>query len=240
MCDTWNGFACTAFTFEDHPAIVVFPHGESNGRLALKTEYWGAFPQTELLLLQKGFHLCYIQNDNRWGTAADLDRKARFVEFVAGEYGLSPRCVPVGMSCGGLFAILFAAAYPGLVSCLYLDAPVVNYMSCPCGFGVGHPLAENCDEILQALGLGSISRLLAYRDMPLDRLPALVEAKIPVVMVAGDSDTTVPYCENGLLLQEAYEAAGLPLAVFIKPGCDHHPHGLADPTPVVEFILQHP
>ena len=47
-------------------------------------------------------------------------------------------------------------------------------------------------------------------------------------------------CENGLLLQEAYEAAGLPLAVFIKPGCDHHPHGLADPTPVVEFILQHP
>jgi len=48
----------------------------------------------------------------------------------------------------------------------------------------------------------------------------------------------VPYCENGVFLQRAYEKAGLNLEVYIKPGCDHHPHGLEDPTPVVEFILR--
>lgn len=236
--EQWNGFALERFTFEDHEALVVFPNGNANGRLALKTEYWDAFPATEIELAKKGFHLCYIKNNHRWGAWDDLDRKARFVEFVAGKYGLSPRCVPVGMSCGGLFGIKFAAKYPRLVACLYLDAPVLNYMSCPCHFGAADSPAPAMSEILDALQL-DVPHLLAYRDMPLDHLPALVAEKIPVVMVAGDSDHVVPYIENGALLQEAYEAAGLPLEVTVKPGCDHHPHGLEDPTPVVEFILKH-
>ena len=67
----------------------------------------------------------------------------------------------------------------------------------------------------------------------------LVENQIPVVLVAGDSDVVVPFCENGVFLQRAYEQAGIDLEVYIKSGCDHHPHGLEDPKPVVEFILRH-
>ena len=136
-------------------------------------------------------------------------------------------------------AIKFAASYPDMVSCLYLDAPVVNYMSCPCVFGIGKPLNEVYSEILNALSLGSISELLAYKDMPLDELHVLVEHRIPVVMVAGDSDQTVPFCENGIFLQKAYETAGVDLEVYIKSGCDHHPHGLENPDPVLKFILDH-
>lgn len=152
---------------------------------------------------------------------------------------MKPQCVPVGMSCGGLIAIKLAARYPELVKCLYLDAPVVNYMSCPCGFGVGTALSGNYTEILNALGLKSISQLLAYRDMPLDRLPVLVENKIPAVIVSGDSDRTVPYCENGVFVEQAYKEAGVEIEVYIKPGGDHHPHGLSDPTVVLDFILRH-
>ena len=75
--------------------------------------------------------------------------------------------------------------------------------------------------------------------MPMDKLPILVERRIPAVLVAGDSDQVVPYCENGILLERAYQQAGVPLEVYIKPGCDHHPHGLEDPTPALHFILQH-
>ena len=125
------------------------------------------------------------------------------------------------------------------VKCLYLDAPVINFMSCPCGFGIGKPLAEDNSEILNALGLKDISQLLAYRDMPLDKLGVLAEAKIPVVMVAGDSDQVVPYCENGICLEKTYKDAGVEIEVYIKPGCDHHPHGLADPTAPMNFILRH-
>jgi len=235
----WNGYDCEEFFFEDHKAVVVFPkEGTENGSIVMKMVYWGAFPKTEIELLEKGFHLCYVDRDNRWGTDPDLDRKARFFRFVQNRYQLNGQCVAVGMSCGGLFAIKLAAKYPELIRCIYLDAPVVNYMSCPCGFGVGNPLAETNEEILKALGMKSISELLSYREMPLDKLEELVKHRIPVIMVAGDSDSTVPYCENGALLERAYRNAGIDIEVYIKPDCGHHPHGLEDPTPVVEFMLR--
>lgn len=239
MSDMWKGYPCSYFSFEGHDATVVFPE-KPNGFLAVKTEYRDAFPNAiEIPLLENGFHICFLKNDNRWGTDGDLDRKARFVCWLQKEYGLKDTCVPVGMSCGGLMAIKFAAKYPELIQCLYLDAPVLNYMSCPAGFGIGQTLENFPEEIFKALNFSSISELICYRDMPMDKLPILVQYKIPVVMVAGDSDQTVPYCENGILLENAYRSVGLDLEVYIKPGCDHHPHGLEDPTPALNFILRH-
>lgn len=226
------------FTFDEHEAVVVLPECKNIKGIAIKTEYWGAFPATEEKLVENGFLLCYIKNDNRWGTDADLDRKAEFVKYIAYKYKLPAKCVPVGMSCGGLFAIKFAAKYPELVSCLYIDAPVVNYMSCPCGFGVGNPLNSTLDEILNALNV-TVPELLAYREMPLDKLPKLIENRIPVILVAGDSDQTVPYIENGAFVEKAYYETGIDFEVYVKSGCDHHPHGLEDPTPVINFILKH-
>lgn len=75
--------------------------------------------------------------------------------------------------------------------------------------------------------------------MPLDKITALVENKIPVVLVAGGSDLTVPYHENGAYLQKAYEQAGIELLVDIKPERGHHPHGSEALEPVVDFILRH-
>lgn len=214
-----------------------------NPILLLKTEYWGAFPETEAKLIELGCYLCYIENDNRWGTDADLDRKAEFVKYVLDKYDITGGCVPVGMSCGGLFAIKFAAKYPELIPCMYIDAPVLNFMSCPCGFGIGHTLADtlehSLDEILPALGLKNISELLAYRQMPLNKLPTLVQHRIPTILVAGDSDGTVPFIENGYYLQKAYIENNIPLEVHIKKGADHHPHGLNDPTPIINFIMKY-
>ncbi len=241
MSELWHGYFVELFVFEGQEAIIVHPkEGTSIRRLAVKTEYWNEFADTEIALVENGFHLCYLKNKNRWGIAEDLDRKARFVQYVADSYGLNQKAVPVGMSCGGLIAIKFAAKYPQLVSCMYLDAPVLNYMSCPCGFGIGSPLGgdRGVDEILNALNL-TLSELISYREMPMDQLPLLVKHKIPVVMVAGDADMIVPYEENGILLQKAYESASIPIQVFMKPGCGHHPHGLEDYRPVVDFILSH-
>jgi hypothetical protein len=45
--------------------------------------------------------------------------------------------------------------------------------------------------------------------------------------------------ENTRLAEKRYKALGGEMKVIAKPGCDHHPHSLKDPTPIVEFILQH-
>lgn len=243
MEQLWNGYSVCYDKFDGKNTIIVFPEkGTSNGCLAIKTEYWGAFPQAvEIDLLKSGFHLCFIENDNRWGTNCDIDRKSNFIRQITKKYGLYEKVVPIGMSCGGLFAIKLAAKYPELVSCMYLDAPVLNYLSCPCGFGDSEPLdsGDGVSEILNSLGLKSVSELIGYRDMPLDKLSQLVNYRIPAVLVAGGQDHTVPYHENGAYFEKAYRDKGIELSVHIKPDCDHHPHGLVDNKSVISFILEH-
>ncbi len=153
------------------------------------------------------------------------------------ELGLDGKCVIIGMSCGGMKGIYFAAKYPERVSVMYLDAPVINLLSCP--FGLGKANCVNLkNEFVAVLGK-DLTDMLAFRDHPLDQIPALVSHKIPLVLVCGDSDTTVPFDENGIHLKDAYEAAGIDFAFYMKKGGGHHPHSLEDNTPILDFILRY-
>jgi alpha-beta hydrolase superfamily lysophospholipase len=67
----------------------------------------------------------------------------------------------------------------------------------------------------------------------------LAEARLPIILVCGDSDKTVPYEENGKILYERYKEMGGTIELILKEGCDHHPHSLEDPTPIVNFILKY-
>ena len=234
----WFGYERRDFRFEDRDALIVLPKEKPNGKWAVKMEYFGAFPNLETELLSRGWCLAYLQNVNRWGTDADSDAKDRFAGFMAREFGLEDRFVCVGMSCGGLCSVNFAAKYPSRVSVLYLDAPVINLLSCPMGFGAGEKLGGGggWNEIQAALGFRDVSELLLYRDHPLDRLPKLAENRIPVALVYGDADVTVPYTENGIAVERLYREKGLPLFCAGKPGCGHHPHGLENPKPLADFI----
>ena len=68
----WNGFEQIEFTFEEHLAYVIIPNKKiENPSLLIKTEYFNAFPETEIALLEEGYYLGFIKNDNRWGTDED-------------------------------------------------------------------------------------------------------------------------------------------------------------------------
>ena len=75
---------------------------------------------------------------------------------------------------------------------------------------------------------------------PIDRLKPLADARIPVICVCGDSDRVVPFSENSAVVRQRYTAMGAPFELILKPGVDHHPHSLENPTPVVDFIVRHP
>ena len=232
----WFGYERRDFRFTGRDALIVLPKGAPNGRWAVKTEYFGAFPNLELELLARGWCVAYLKNVNRWGTDADSDAKAAFVPFMAEQFGLEPRFACVGMSCGGLCSVNFAAKYPSLVSVLYLDAPVMNLLSCPMGFGEGDRMEGGWEEIRDAVGFSSLAELLTWRGHPMDRLEPLAEHRIPAALVYGEADKTVPYLENGAVLERFYRKRGLPLLVAGKPGCGHHPHGLENPKPLADFI----
>lgn len=221
-----NEFVQHTFTFEGRRAIVVCPAKENQtDRWLLKTEYFDAFQDLEYAMVKQGFHLAFLENHSRWVAPGDLEAKFRFRCFLMQEYGLRERCIPVGMSCGGLHAIKQAAYYPEMVSALCLDAPVVNLLSCPLGLGVGTSVHESAQaELLAALGL-THSDMLSYRDHPLDLIPHLIRNRIPMLLICGDADTSVPFDENGRHIKALYEQTDIPFCFLSKPGCGHHPHG---------------
>jgi pimeloyl-ACP methyl ester carboxylesterase len=92
--------------------------------------------------------------------------------------------------------------------------------------------------LLSAYGLTE-EQPMNYTLNPVDNLAPLAKAMIPILSICGDSDKTVPMAENAGLVQKRYKELGGQIEVIVKPNCDHHPHSLKDPTPIVEFILGH-
>lgn len=221
------------FQFDGLNAIVVKPNVKPNGKWVYKTEYFTAFPDTQNEFLDRGYHLLYNENFTRWAPDSDLKRKGEFIKFVSKEFGLSKKCIPIGMSCGGLYACKTAAMFPELIDVLYIDAPVMNLLSCPCDLGVGN--SQLFDEYYRVMKI-SKSELLSYRENPIDKMDILLKNDIPVVMVAGGSDVIVPYEENGAILERFYKENGGRIKVYIKPECGHHPHGLEDYKKVVDDV----
>ncbi|MBE6572725.1 MAG: alpha/beta hydrolase [Ruminococcaceae bacterium] len=216
---------------------VIICHPEKpNGKWALKTEYFWAFPEVQNILLEMGYYVAYIASKTRWHHPSDTDARAELAQYMSERFRVRKKCVIIGMSCGGMQGIYFASKYPELVSCLYLDAPVVNLLSCPGALGKSQ--ADFFDEFRQDMGMDIVD-LLGYRNHPLDHLQNLVDHNIPVMLVSGDSDTIVPYDENGKYIDEIYKKNGCTINTVIKKGGDHHPHSLVDNTPIIDFIVEH-
>ena len=232
-------FKSKTFVFLDRQAHIVYPSCPTNGKLLLKTEYFTAFPYFEVAMLKKGYTLCFLSHPNRWAPDSETHITAEFVRYVAKELGFAPKCIPVGMSCGGLQALRLAQLHPELISVLYIDAPVVNILSLA---GLG---ASTCNdtssfwkEIQDAHGVNR-STIVNFRKSPIDAMDKLIENNIPIIMLYGDADTVVLYEENGKVLEDYYRENGGDLKVICKPGCGHHPHSLEDPTPIIEFVEAH-
>ena len=238
-----NEFPMLKFTFMDREATLIFPPDgvARTDKWVLKTEYFDAFPDLEREMLRCGWHRAHLKARERCGTQKELRIKLAFADYLEETFGLSHRFVPIGMSCGGLQAVKLAALAPERISVLYLDAPVISFMSWPFNLGAYPSIAGEAQqkELLLAYGITRAEFFLTFRDHPYDHIPTLVENRIPVVMVYGDSDESVPYEDNGRFLETAYREANIPFHAFCKPGCGHHPHGPSDTAPVVELLLKY-
>lgn len=229
----WNGNKSECFVFDGKKATVIFPKNPTKeSKWLYKTEYLDAFPSFEIEMLSRGYYVANIENETRWCLESDTNRQIEFAKFLQKEYGLNKKCLPVGMSCGGMQAVYLAAKCPELVAALYLDAPVLNLLSCPCG--IGGAVSDMYEEFKAATGK-DIIELINFRNHPIDMVDKIIEHRIPTFLVCGDSDTVVPYAENGYYLAEKYEKTDIPFKKIIKPGCNHHPHGLDNLTELIMF-----
>ncbi len=236
----WNGYKQIEFEFEGRSATLVFPKEANTSRnWTLKTEYKDAFPETEIALLEKGFHVAYLKNTSRLAPKEDCDAKAAFASYLYKEFNLSEKCVLIGMSCGGAHAVRFAGYYPHLVECMFIDAPVLNYCDFPGKIGREDLIKPWENEFLKTYPGMTRAKLLDFKHHPINMIDILIENKIPVIMVYGTEDKVVSYNENGALMEEAYKNNQDLIKIMKRENEGHHPHGFPDnPEIIVEFILE--
>ncbi|MDR1221314.1 MAG: GDSL-type esterase/lipase family protein [Tannerella sp.] len=233
----WNGYKRFDFDFRGRESIVILPDKPSEGNPWIwRPAFFGHEPQADLALLAKGWHVVYHDLTHLYGSPGAVASGYEFYSFLTKSYRLNPKTVPEGFSRGGLFAFNWAAAYPDLTACIYVDAPVCDFKSWPAAGNPDHPssLWKDC---LNEYGF-SKEEAWKYDRNPVDNVSRLKQAGIPVIAVCGEDDDVVPYKDNMGLIRQRYLALGGHVQVILKPGVKHHPHSLEDPGPIVDFITQ--
>ena len=239
--DDWHGFQRHTFQADGCAAWVVEP------KTALPGNPWSwcmEFPDAFTdrcaapALLAAGFHHVHIVVGNTFGCPDAVKHFNAFYELLVAR-GLAPKAVLIGISRGGLYAYRFASEHPDRVSVIYGDAAVGDFKSWPGGKGRGKGSAGDWESLVKLYGFKDEAEALAYRGNPIDILAPLAKAKVALIHVVGDADDLVPTEENAGIIETRYLALGGEFQMIHKPGIGHHPHGLDDPAPVVQFILKH-
>ncbi len=238
MRSTWSGFDRHDFLVADRKGLIVVPRTAAAGNPWIwRTEFFGHEPQADIALLERGFHVAYLDVQNLYGAPAAIAAMDRFYDAVRATYSLADRVVLEGFSRGGLFAFNWATHRPGSVRAIYADAPVLDYKSWPLGKGRGKGSPGDWARLLQSYGLTE-AEAMASQLSPVDRLKPLADAQIPLLHVCGAADDVVPFEENTGLLAKRYRAMGGEITVINKLNCGHHPHSLKDPARIVNWILK--
>jgi len=240
MQSVWHGFQRYDFEVDGKPVLVVAPEQPATGRpWVWHGEFFGHKPAPDIALLKRGFHVVYMRVPNMLGAPKAVAHWNAFYEDLTDKYRFAKKVALVGLSRGGLYCYNWAAANPDKVACIYGDAPVCDFKSWPGGKGNGKGSPRDWQLVLECYGFENEAEAIAYGKNPVDNLAPLAAAKVPLLHVYGDADKVVPWDENTGLIAERYRKLGGSITLIAKPGVGHHPHGLDDPTPIVEFIAQH-
>lgn len=231
----WNGFDKFDFVCAGRSASVVVPPKNAAGNPWIwRPAFFGVSPELDLALLKEGFHIAYYDLTNLYGGKRAMAYGDLFYERMVKGFHLSPKVTLEGLSRGGLCALKWAAHNPKSVACIYVDAPVCDLTSWP-----GRSRTDLWNDMLDELQVNDKDVTSDFSGNAFNAIDALVKNNIPVISVCGDSDRIVPYEDNMKKFKDEYFSKGGIIEIILKPGCDHHPHGLDNPEPVVDFIKRY-
>lgn len=233
---SFYGFNCADFIFKGRHCKIVQPRKAADGLPWIwRARFWGHEPQTDLALLERGFHLVYCDVSEWYGNKEAVNSWNSFYTLLR-QAGLARKVVLEGMSRGGVYIYNWALANPRKVACIYADAPVLDLKSWPGGKGKSKGSTADWKIFKKDYSLTE-EQALHFSHSPLDNAAKIAKLHFPMLHVVGDADEVVPVEENTAPFEKIILSNGGNIKVIHKPGVNHHPHSLKDPTPIVDFIL---
>ena len=229
--DSWHGFDREVFEFNGCEAWIVEPKAAADGRPWVWIMEWpDAFAKRtgSVALLKAGYHVVTLRpghyekgrfvpqpgnmNDRR------LRESRAFQKYLVDALHFAPKANLIGMSWGGFYSVRYAGTYPDAVSRIYLDAPLLDFSTA-------------ADKARWGLNekYGVDAKTYVGRDdprQPVNMYEPIAKAGIPILLLYGGADATVPPSENCLRFAEAFKAAGGDIEIVARGHYGHHPHGL--------------
>lgn len=240
IISSFYGYACADFTFNGRSCKVVQPkHPAVHHPWIWRARFWGHEPQTDIALLERGFHVVYCDVAELLGNNECTGIWDHFYELMHSA-GLAKKAALEGMSRGGIYVFNWAAVNPKKVACIYADNPLLNlnvYANQMLPIKGKNDLTAMFEAFKKDYGLVSDEAVKNFKQGPIESIHEIVKGHYPILIVCADADEMVSPAENTYLFEEKINKLHGNIRVIHKPGFKHHPHSLPDPTPIVDFVV---
>lgn len=234
---SFHGYRCADFTFNGRNCKIVEPKVAAQGHPWMwRARFWGHEPQTDIALLERGYHVVYCDVAELLGNKECITLWNRFYDLVH-KAGLADKAAMEGMSRGGVYVLNWAAANPRKVAAVYIDNPLLNIhvwaeamLQLPAGKN------DMFEAFKKDYQLTTPEAVRAFKGGPTESVKQIVKGHYPILILCADEDEAVPPADNTNLFEKQVKTLNGSITVIHKPGFKHHPHSLPDPTLIVDFI----
>lgn len=195
-----------AFLVEERPAFVFLPPADKRSTPQPWIMYSPTLPGLpdahekwmHEQFLAAGVAVAGIDVGEGYGSPKSQKLLSALYQEVTGKRGFAKRVCLLGRSRGGLWMSSWASANPEKVAGLAGIYPVFDLRSYP-ALQAAAPAYELTPEALE-------SQLKQHN--PISKVSVLAKAKIPVCLIHGDQDATVPLEANSAEFKARYTAEG--------------------------------
>lgn len=238
----WQDYKRIDLKVDGRNAFIIQPkESDPNKPWLWRARFPTYHPEVDLILLERGFHIAYINTDDMLGSPAALKHWDAFYNHMTNEKGFDKKVTLEAVSRGGLFAYRWAAQNPEKVSAIYAEVPVCDFNSWPGGKGKGVGNKKAWQNVLKQYQL-SEQKAMDYKQNPIDVLAPIAKEKIPLLHLISLNDQVVPAEENTFILAERYRKLGGSIEIIeVEKGPRAKGHHFDHPNPqrVANFILNH-
>ncbi len=237
----WKGFEQVYVQVNQYKGYYVKPvHPLKGNPWVWRSSFPDWHADMDSILLNKGFHIAYLDADNLYGHPTAMQAWDGFYAQLTQNVKLSAKPALEAVSRGALYAMAWAKRNPEKVSCIYAETPVYDIKSWPGGKGKGVGDAESWTQFKSVFNFNE-QQALAYNDNPIDHLEGLAAFKVPVLNLIGLWDKVTPLEENTAVFVQRYNAVGGPAAVIPVTEGPQTMNGHHVPIPrmaqLVEFVI---